>query len=416
MGLKAKVKNLIGAKNQQRIKAAKAFVKYCKTRGNAGKLSLQSEAWAEPVIYTLPDKHVFFGYYDIQQIRGDKLLLTAIPRKADTRKDPAELYWVDIPTGEYHLIGQTRAWCWQQGARLCWHPTMDNAVLYNDVEGEAYVCRVVDLDKGQVGLVPSALYDITPDGGFGLSLNYSRLQRLRPGYGYNTLPDHTVGDNVPKNDGIFLVDTQTGEKKLIISYEQLITDLPQAEENVHYVNHISIAPDGKRFMFFHLWTPKGGGRWGGRLCTAGLDGSQLRCVEDGFIPSHYCWRGGDGLLITSVGFGGAPSYYYLYDLEAGSRRKIDHSCLVQDGHPSFLADGHRFLTDTYPLSGSVQRLFESDIDGKSYHPLCELYADPRLFDEKRCDLHPRLTPDNQMITVDSTCRDGKRSVVLLRRR
>ena len=89
---------------------------------------------------------------------------------------------------------------------------------------------------------------------------------------------------------------------------------------------------------------------------------------------------------------------------------------MQDGHPTFCADGHRFLTDTYPLAGSMQQLFLCDQEGASHTPICQLYADPRLFEEKRCDLHPRLTPDNEIVTIDSTFREGKRSVVLLRRR
>ena len=415
MGLKSRIKKLIGTKNQYRIKAVKGWVKYCKTRANAGKL-VSAELWAEPVIYELPDKHVFFGYYDLQQIRGNKLLLTAVPRRADTKKDAATLYWVDMTDGSYHEIGQTRAWCWQQGARLRWHPVEENAVLYNDLEDGRYVCRRVDLDQGVQKILPRAMYDVTADGRFGLSLNFSRLQRLRPGYGYNTLADTTIGENVPKNDGIFLVDMETGEEKLVVSYERLVQNVPETAECLHYVNHISIAPDGSRFLFFHLWTPEVGARWSGRLYTARLDGSDLRCVEDSFIPSHYCWRGSEGLLITSVGFGGSASYYYLYDLTAETRTKIEHPRLVQDGHPTFFSDGRRFLTDTYPLSGSMQRLFQSDLAGEGHTPICEIYSDPRLFEEKRCDLHPRLTPEDAIITVDSTFRKGKRSVILLRRR
>lgn len=411
MGMKQTVKKLIGLKNQQRIKALKGQIKYHKTRSNAGKLIL-GQGWAEPVIFDLPKQHLFFGYYDIQQIQGDKLLAMAVPRKADTKKDPARLYWVDMRSGQYHEIGMTRAWCWQQGARLRWHPTAPETVLYNDLEGQQYVCRVADLQGRVKKTLPRAIYDITPDGRFGLSLNYSRLQRLRPGYGYNTLPDDTLGEKVPQNDGIFLQDMETGREKLIISYEQLVQAVPETADQMHYVNHISVAPDGKRFLFFHLWTPGVGQRWSGRLCIANLDGTDQRCLEEEFIPSHYCWGGSDRLLITSVGFGGAPSYYYQYDLTAGTRTKLDNPRLVQDGHPTYFGDGTRFLTDTYPLSGSMQRLFQSD---KGDTPICQVYSDPRLFEEKRCDLHPRLTPDGDIITIDSTFRDGKRSVILLRR-
>lgn len=413
MSIKSKIKTLIGPKNQMRIKAVKARVRYIKTRKNMG-IRMLSEDWEAPVVYSLPEEHVFFGYYDIQQVKGGKLLVTTVPKKAQTRRDPARLRWVDIATGEYHDIASSRAWCWQQGCRLRWHPTLEDTVLYNDVEEDRYVCRCMDLKSGQNDIVGPALYDITPDGRYGLSLGYARLQRLRPGYGYDSLPDPTVGRKVPENDGIFLVDLQSGAQKLVVSYRTLVALAPEAEDQQNYLNHISIAPDGSRFLFFHLWTV--GQRWNGRLYTARLDGTELQCVEKSFIPSHYCWNGADRLLITSVGFGGSASYYHLYDLAKGTSERLRNDHLERDGHPSFLPDGIRFVTDTYPQAGSMQSLFIASVDGAGCVPICEVYSDPRLFEERRCDLHPRVSADGETITVDTTFRDGKRSVLLLRRK
>lgn len=417
MGVKTKIKKIVGKKNLHRIKVLKAQVKYRKTCGGQ-RLVMHSAEWENPVVYALPDRHVFFGYYDIQQLspKGDKLLLTAVPLKADTRRDPAQLQWVDVATGSYHPIADTRAWCWQQGSRLRWHPVEENVVLYNDVEDGRYVTRSVHLATGEQRTLCRAVYDVAPDGRYGLALNCSRLQRLRPGYGYDTLPDATAGEKVPKDDGIFLVDMQTGQEKLIVSYEKLVEQAPEAAGELNYVNHISISPDGSRFMFFHLWTPAIGARWRARLYTARMDGSELQCLEQEYIPSHYCWRGSRELLITSVGFGGSESHYFVYDIPAGTRKKLDKEHLKHDGHPTCLADGETFVTDTYPLTGSMQRLFQETMAGEGYRPICEIYADPRLFDEKRCDLHPRLTPDNRTITIDATFRDGKRSVLLFKRK
>ena len=417
MGIKAKIKKIVGQKNLQRVKAVKAQVKYYKTCGGQ-RLVMHSAEWENPVVYALPGRHVFFGYYDIQQLspKGDKLLLTAVPLKADTRRDPAQLQWVDVATGSYHLIADTRAWCWQQGSRLRWHPVEEDTVLYNDVEDGRYVTRRFDLTTGNQRTLCRAVYDVAPDGRHGLALNYSRLQRLRPGYGYDALPDATAGEKVPKDDGIFLVDLRTGQEKLIVSYEKLVELAPEAAGNLNYANHISIAPDGSRFMFFHLWTPAIGARWRARLYTARMDGSELQCLEREYIPSHYCWRGSQELLITSVGFGGSESHYLLYDIQAGTRKMLDKEHLKNDGHPTYLADGVTFVTDTYPLAGSMQKLFLETREGEGYQPICDIYADPRRFEEKRCDLHPRLTPDGRIITIDSTFRDGKRSVLLFKRR
>lgn len=411
MGVKATIKKLLGSKNEYRIRVLKAHVKYIRTRKNTG-VRMCGDRWEAPVVYSLPDRHVFFGYYDLQQLREGKLLVTTVPLGAKTSRDPARLCWVDTATGTFHDIAATRAWCWQQGSRLRWHPTLPDTVMYNDVEGDRYVCRTVHLEKGPVAVCPRALYDITPDGRYGLSLGYARLQRLRPGYGYDSLPDPTAGVCVPEDDGIVLVDLRSGGQRLVVSYRQLVELAPEAAAYENYVNHISIAPDGQRFLFFHLW--KMGRRWGGRLYTARLDGGELRCVEKSFIPSHYCWQGPDRLMVTSVGFGGTASYYHVYDLTAGTVDTIQSPELERDGHPTFFGDGRRFISDTYPLAGSVQRLFTVNADGTGYEPVCEVYSDPRLFDEQRCDLHPRLSPDGRCVTIDATFREGKRSVLLLR--
>lgn len=419
MGIKATVKKLLGPQNLQRIKCVKACAKHIKNSlpGHSPRFIQRSTSWEEPAVYTLPGKHVFFGYYDIQQLnsRQDKMLVTVIPEKADTRTDAAELKWVDLAAGAYHDVAQTRAWCWQQGARFRWHPVQEDVVLYNDVEDGQYVMRAYDLAQGkEVDRFPRAMYDVTPDFRYGLSLNYSRLQRLRPGYGYSTLPDETGKAKIPAGDGIFLVDLSTREEKLIVSYEQLVALTPEAANEWNYINHISIAPDGSRFMFFHLWTPGADARWHAKLYTAKMDGSGLVCLEEEYITSHYCWRNGNELLTTSVGFGGSESSYIMYNISEGTRKILTNGQLKHDGHPTYMRDKTHIITDTYPLKSCMQHVFCDAVTGSDYEPVCDIYSDPRWFGEKRCDLHPRLTPDNGIFTIDSTFQSRKRSVLLFR--
>lgn len=421
MGMKHSIKKRIGPKNMERIKKVKSIIKYVKTSmpNHPDRLTMRTDTWSEPVVISKPDHHVSFGYYDIQQMdkAQEKLLVTVVGKSADPKKDKAMLEWVDLDGKTFHPIAQTSAWCWQQGARLRWHPTRENTVLYNDVQNGHYVAKMVDLsDNRCLDVFPRALYDITPDFRYGLSLNYSRLQRLRPGYGYNTLPDASENEKVPANDGIFLVDLQTKETKLLISYEELVKLSPEAEDQWNYINHISISPDGSRFMFFHLWTPAPGARWKAKLYVANLDGSELCCLEKDYITSHYTWRDNDTLLTTSVGFGGARSYYFCYHVDEKRRETIDRQELTHDGHPSFFADGVRFVTDTYPLENCMQHVLESTTAHGDYKPVCDIYSDPRMYDEKRCDLHPRITPDDKYLTIDSTFQNGLRSVLLFKRR
>ena len=57
---------------------------------------------------------------------------------------------------------------------------------------------------------------VAADGSAWLGLNYGRLARLRMVTGYPGAPDWSKDDSAPENDGIFIVDIQTGKKRLLV--------------------------------------------------------------------------------------------------------------------------------------------------------------------------------------------------------
>ena len=121
MGIKNKVKRVIGNKNISNLKCVRGVCRYCKYKvRDKSNYKIQDADWTLWKEYQEPDKHVFFGYYDIQQLNNnqERALFTKISLNADTRKDNAELFWSDLINGEEHYISQTSAWCWQQGSRL----------------------------------------------------------------------------------------------------------------------------------------------------------------------------------------------------------------------------------------------------------------------------------------------------------
>jgi len=84
------------------------------------------------------------------------------------------------------------------------------------------------------------------------------------------------------------------------------------------------------------------------------------------------------------------------------------------GHPTFFIDKQNFITDTYPQGDSMQHVFIFDEKSSKKTKLVDIYHDPRLYEEQRCDLHPRLTPDNGYFTIDTVYSDCKRSVLLFK--
>ena len=412
--LKQTIKKIIG---QQNITAAKQRLKFVKDERYLQRNS-RIRALDNSLLYSKfsqQDRHVFFGYYDIQQLDFDeeRMLVHVVNKKANAHKDRADLGYYDVRTKEFVSFASTSAWCWQQGSRLRWHPTDSNKVLFNDVENGTYITRIFDLEKREETCrICNALYDMETNMSYGLSLNFSRLQRLRPGYGYSALQDKTAQNAAPEDDGVFYVDIERNSVQLLISLASLSREVSDSDADQHYINHISISPNGKKFMFFHIWTLKGDTHWRTRLCVYDLESAKMDVLEKEDRVSHYAWKN-DEVLVVTCWDKNKEQYYCTYDLKNGKKTILQNDQLRSDGHPTILRGETSFISDTYPLNHDMQTLFEYSIEKDIYRPIIELYSDARLYDEKRCDLHPRVSRSEKYISVDTTCENGCRQVMLL---
>lgn len=417
MSIKSIIRNKLSPKQMKALKWVVMQYRYIKTRKHLGECIVNEDYVDSYEIIGLPNKHVFFGYYDLQQLdkSGQRALIHIIDKN---RCNPAEdlagiaIYHIDEKKTE--VLTQTRAWSWQQGARLRWHPCKPETVLFNDVEDGKYVTVECDIiSHSRETIAPMPMYDVTPDMHYGLSVNFSRLQRLRPGYGYSTLKDDTAGISSLKEEGIFRYDFEKQESKLLISLDQLAHNCPKLKNVEHYINHISIAPSGRKFMFFHLWASIQSSIWDMNLYVADIETGEMNCIETEEIASHYSWRSDSELLVTTAALHNSQSKYILYNLDRHSKQVLKGKWLTRDGHPTAINDSDCFVSDTYPI-GCEQFLFLEEREVGT--ELARVYADPRMFDDMRCDLHPRVSLEHKQITIDSTFNHKVRQVVLLRMR
>lgn len=363
-------------------------------------------------------KHVFFGYYDLDQFdrSENRILVHVVPKNAETITDNAEIGYYSLIDNTYHRLTETGAWCWQQGARLRWHPLCEEVIIFNDLLDGGYVTKEMSVESGQViKCYDKAFYDISNDMRYGLSLNFSRLQRLRPGYGYSKIEDETIGQSAPDDDGIFYVDLKSGVSELLVSLRELAATVPQEhmeKESEHYVNHISISPDSDSFMFFHIWTIPTTNRWETRLCIYDIKAKSFKVAEDRYMTSHYCWKDGRTLLLTC--YENRKCFYEELDIETCKTRRVHETFLCFDGHPTYLQDKLRFISDSYPNRVSEQILLCGNVspDHNNYETLATVFHSPFMGGEKRCDLHPRVAKSNTKVCIDTTCTQGVRKCVL----
>ncbi|MCA9444168.1 MAG: hypothetical protein KC964_25470, partial [Candidatus Omnitrophica bacterium] len=178
-----------------------------------------------------PKAH-WFGYYDKLQfdptnrfVLGNEVGFEDRPPKPE---DNIKLGMVDLEDGDKWIeVSETTAWCWQQGCMLQWLPGSDSKIIHNVRLGDRYGSLIKDVKTGESQTIESPVYTVAPDGKSAMSVNFARLGVLRPGYGYEGIPDPYGDDLITDEDGIYRVDLETGKSELVISLAKMLEVEPQ---------------------------------------------------------------------------------------------------------------------------------------------------------------------------------------------
>lgn len=387
----------------------------------AFRLALLGRSRARARAITQGTKHHFFGYYDkTPWSHDDNLLLcheVGFMDRQPNKNDTAEICVVDLESQapkKIERLASTHAWSWQQGSMLRWHPTDPNKILFNDQFAEHHICRSIDLSTGHEHHYDFPLYDITPDAKFGLSLNFARLNTRRPGYGYAGLHDPWENQMHSREDGIRRLNLKSGEIELLISLNDLrhMNHTDSMRNVPHWVNHIQISPNGKRFLFLHRWgnaTASGG--FESRLYSMGVDGSQLRCLLGRGPISHYDWFDEHSLVVWAQHPLAGERFYHLSD-ETLNISVVGEKVLREDGHCNFSPNRIWMVTDTYPDKHDLRKLSIYRMKDERLIDLELLHAPRSIPAELRCDFHPRWNRKGDKLCIDSL-HEGSRQVYLL---
>lgn len=361
--------------------------------------------------YSVPNFQTFFGYYDLNQFNKSesRILAHIVPKDANPQYDDCKIGYFDISEPNvFHPVSSSKAWCWQQGSRLRWGIDGESAIWFNDYDKGEYCCKCVSVIDGTVRqVVPYPLYDIDKRFQFGLTLDYERLQRYRPGYGYNrkkqkpSLDDLTIG----------LVKIETGEKTEIVSINSFLSP-KEREKYIPYFNHLSFSPSGRRFLFFVVLKDIHSDQWKVKLYVKELYDGKAWLLEQEERASHYAWKDDNEILITLMD-NEHHERYCMFNITDGTKTEIGRSVLKSDGHPTFLNDCNSFISDTYPFCDDHQELFLFSKElGKQR--IGYVYHDPRGCADLRCDLHPRLSKSNRFVAIDSLNKKNERMIIVLK--
>ena len=365
-------------------------------------------------------RHYFFGYFDKSpwDPAGRRLLAhrTNFAGRQVRFGDIAEVG--TLIDGVFTPVGETRAWCWQQGAMLQW--LNERSIIYNDFEDDHFVARILDLESGRRRTIHRPIYCLSPDRKYALSLDFARLDRERPGYGYPGVWTPLLEKGWPEDDGIWLIDLERDTSTLSVSMARVVRDYPGegVEQAVSWFNHLLISPDSRRFAFFHRW--RRFGPWGEgvlshltHMFTANLDGSELYPLNLENMSSHYVWIDNERIINYSRRFSDGDHYHIFTDrTDRVETIGAEAFAAIGDGHCTFSPDGRWMLTDSYPSSrDSCRGLYLYEIAADRLYEIGRFYADPKYVTPSRCDLHPRFFADGRSICFDSI-HEGFRGIYL----
>lgn len=369
--------------------------------------------------------HYFFGYYDLQPFdsTGRYHLCHKAPfeDRIPSPEDVCELGVIDLETHEFIRYAETTAWNFQQGALLRWYKD-DNHILFNVYEDGAYRCCILNIKTGEKRILPMAVADTTKDCKFAVCVNFSRIYNFRPGYGYAGIEDPYFKVKAPKEDGVFLMDLETGSVKQILTYETLrdtFFEEPCSNGKL-LVNHINFNTDGTHFAMLFRNFPEKGMYWKTQLLTSDLEGN-LYCLANFSFQSHYNWKNENELLIFGSNAKNAPGNpelaLYLYENRTPNVQKLPEPNPNLDMHCLYSPNRRYIIGDGYPDENGYRPIYFIDTENptvKNHRYLGKYYSTTRTKPtvEYRCDLHARFDRTGRYISFDSN-HIGKRCICLI---
>jgi hypothetical protein len=403
------------------------------------------------LIAETPGSHQhYFGFHDVSPWSMDNEVLALLRvqrclRLRPTAADAAEVCLWRPSLGDPQPIGTTRAFNWQQGARVQWMPEAKSILLFNDLEDGKPVSRLVDTRGQTQTKTVSAVYSIHPSGHYGLAPDWHRLAESWRDYAYDIDPSNRQIVGEPGD--LRRIEFESGRESVIVAIDEVRKLCGQGElaEKTDFLSHATFSPRGSRFCFMYRRFTEDNALFSYFL-TCNSDGSDIRVLAREKC-SHFDWLDEDCLVLWTRKLpGGAASlrgsgltkkfpfkqtiallrrlspkmkqglfsemYYEIDYRRPGEMTPVASGVIEQDGHPMFTKDRKWMVTDTYVFEGQQPLILYSMATGKRYDvagfPAHRDFLEPSL----KCDLHPRLDRTGRHVAVDSA-HSGERQLYVV---
>jgi hypothetical protein len=378
-------------------------------------------------------------YYDSSPFSpsGRYMALTRLPFEDRLPKpgDVAEIFVVDLASGELRRVADTRGWDVQLGAQLQWGAD-DRSLYFNDLEVGAWQPFGVRLDPqtGERRRLDGTVYSMSPDGRWTASPCLLRTAVTQRGYGVVVPRDRIPANRgAATDDGIYLTSTETGVSRLLVSIDRIFREAVPALSPARYDKgdffgfHVKWNPQGSRLMFVLRWLPRSWLPWKRKksyglkqVITMDADGGNIRVAvpadlwsKGGHHP-NWCPDGDHILMNLNPAGDGLRFTKLLYD---GTGIEVLAGAVRGSGHPTMHPDERHLLSDAYTtepvaFGDGTAPIRLIDVARATDAPLVRIRTEPlaeRARGALRVDPHPAWDRSYTRIAFNA-CPQGRRQV------
>ena len=375
-------------------------------------------------------KHHWFGYYDKLQFDPSNRFVLCMEVDFEGRsplpEDEIKIGMVDLEDNDKWIdLGTSKAWGWQQGCMLQFVPESDSLVIWNDRIDNQFVSHLFNIYSKEEKILPFAIYALSPDGIHAVSTDFERIQDTRPGYGYAGIEDPNKDNLAPDNSGIYVCNLKTGDKKLIITYRQMVEMTPLADDAANadrstqknWFNHLLFNTDGSRFIFLHRWkaqSKKDVGGFATLMYTSDLEGKNINLVDPSNYTSHFIWKNKTQITAWTKQQSDGNGFYVFTDGKPNETYVLNQEKMPVNGHNTYLPNFKSWiLNDSYPDKDRFQHVYLYNTETDIKIPLGDFYAPEEYKGEWRCDTHPRSGNNGKMVCIDCPVDNEGRQLILM---